>query len=147
MPLALHNQLMGFTSKLLLHNNTFQHNQPFFGLNPISLPFHDTTRGTRLRRGPRFPVAAISQDFIKTTLRVHAEKPVQFKVRAVVTVRNKIREDFRDTMLKHLDAISDSIGTRNVVLELISTDIKPSKPFTTHHYYFPLSLRKHDKRI
>ncbi|WVZ21446.1 hypothetical protein V8G54_008768, partial [Vigna mungo] len=80
---------------------------------------------TRLRRGPRFPVAAISQDFIKTTLRVHAEKPVQFKVRAVVTVRNKIREDFRETMLKHLDAISDSIGTRNVVLELISTDINP----------------------
>ncbi|XP_047173767.1 linoleate 13S-lipoxygenase 3-1, chloroplastic-like [Vigna umbellata] len=133
MPVALHNQLMGFTSfasassKPLLHNNTFQHNQPLFGLNPISFPFHNTTRGTRLRRGPRFPVAAISQDFIKTTLRVHAEKPVQFKVRAVVTVRNKIRENFRETMLKHLDAISDSIGTRNVVLELIGTDIDPKR--------------------
>ncbi|BAU03422.1 hypothetical protein VIGAN_UM102700 [Vigna angularis var. angularis] len=30
-------------------------------------------------------------------------------------------------MLKHLDAISDSIGTRNVVLELISTDIDPKR--------------------
>ncbi|QCE13407.1 linoleate 13S-lipoxygenase 3-1, chloroplastic-like [Vigna unguiculata] len=131
MPVALHNELMGFTSfasassKLLLQNNTFRHNQPLFGLNPISLPFQNTTRGTRLRREARFPVAAISQDFMKTTLRVHAEKPVQFKVRAVVTVRNKIREDFKETMLKHLDAITDRIGTRNVVLELISTDIDP----------------------
>ncbi|KAG4976050.1 hypothetical protein JHK86_035524 [Glycine max] len=65
------------------------------------------------------------KDLIKTTLTVHAKKPLQFKVRAVVTVRNKIKEDFKETMLKHLDAINDSIGTRNVVLELISTEIDP----------------------
>ncbi|KAG4967647.1 hypothetical protein JHK87_033298 [Glycine soja] len=47
------------------------------------------------------------------------------KVRAVVIVRNKIKEDFKETMLKHLDAINDSIGTRNVVLEFISTEIDP----------------------
>ncbi|XP_014624147.1 linoleate 13S-lipoxygenase 3-1, chloroplastic-like [Glycine max] len=56
---------------------------------------------------------------------VHTKKPLQFKVRAVVTVRNKIKEDFKETMLKHLDAINDSIETRNVVLELISTEIDP----------------------
>ncbi|KAG5118939.1 hypothetical protein JHK82_033359 [Glycine max] len=65
------------------------------------------------------------KDLIKTTLTVHAKKPLQFKVRAVVTVRNKIKEDSKETMLKHLDAINDSIGTRNVVLELISTEIDP----------------------
>ncbi|RZB60564.1 Aminopeptidase M1 [Glycine soja] len=63
--------------------------------------------------------------WLKTTLTVHAKKPLQFKVRAVVTVRNKIKEDFKETMLKHLDAINDSIGTRNVVLELISIEIDP----------------------
>ncbi|KAL9314987.1 hypothetical protein ACSQ67_020439 [Phaseolus vulgaris] len=117
MPVALPNQLTGLTSfassNLLLHSN------------PMLLPFQNTRRGTRFRKTARFPVAAISQNFMKTTLRVHAEKAVQFKVRAVVTVRNKIREDFRETMLKHLDAISDRIGTRNVVLELISNDIDP----------------------
>jgi len=131
MPVALANQLTGLTSfassNLLLHSN------------PMLLPFQNTRRGTRFRKTARFPVAAISQNFMKTTLRVHAEKAVQFKVRAVVTVRNKIREDFRETMLKHLDAISDRIGTRNVVLELISNDIDPSKPITiTSH----LSLHK-----
>jgi len=144
MPMALPNQLMfaqSASSKVLLHNNTFQHNQPILGLNPILLPFQNTKRCTRLRKASRFPVAAISQDLIKTTLRVHAEKPVQFKVRAVVTVRNKTREDFRETMLKHLDAISDRIGTRNVVLELISNDIDPSKPITTHHSLYV----KHDR--
>ncbi|KAL5172259.1 Aminopeptidase M1 [Glycine soja] len=63
--------------------------------------------------------------WLKTTLTVHTKKPLQFKVRAVVTVRNKIKEDFKETMLKHLDAINDSIGTRNVVLELINTEIDP----------------------
>ncbi|KAG5017228.1 hypothetical protein JHK85_023364 [Glycine max] len=70
-------------------------------------------------------VLNLFEDLIKTTLTVHAKKPLQFKVRAVVTVRNKIKEDFKETMLKHLDAINDSIGTRNVVLELISTEIDP----------------------
>ncbi|KAJ1383439.1 PLAT/LH2 domain superfamily [Sesbania bispinosa] len=71
----------------------------------------------------RFPVAAISEDFVKAS--VHAEKPVQFKVRAVVTVRNKIKEDFKETIVKHFDAVIGWLG-RYVVLELISTDIDPS---------------------
>ena len=54
-----------------------------------------------------------------------------------VTVRNKIKEDFKETMLKHLDAINDSIGTRNVVLELISIEIDPSKPaFLINNFLF-----------
>ncbi|KAG5098125.1 hypothetical protein JHK82_047979 [Glycine max] len=71
----------------------------------------------RLRKGAKFPMAAISEDLIKTTLIVHAEKLVQFKVRAVVTMRNKMKEDFKETILKHFDAINNRIGTRNIVLD------------------------------
>uniref|UniRef100_A0A1J3DSB0 Lipoxygenase n=1 Tax=Noccaea caerulescens TaxID=107243 RepID=A0A1J3DSB0_NOCCA len=79
-------------------------------------------------------VAAISEDLVKT-LRIKTvgrnqeekkeeEKAVKFKVRAVVTVRNKNKEDFKETLVKHLDAFTDKIG-RNVVLELISTQVDP----------------------
>ncbi|CAE5963891.1 unnamed protein product [Arabidopsis arenosa] len=79
-------------------------------------------------------VAAISEDLVKT-LRISTvgrkqekeeeeEKSVKFKVRAVATVRNKNKEDFKDTLVKHLDAFTDQIG-RNVVLELISTQVDP----------------------
>lgn len=68
------------------------------------------------------PVAAISENLVKPIV----EKPVKFKVRAVVTVRKKHKEDLRETIVKHLDALSDKIG-RNVVLELVSIDIDPSK--------------------
>ncbi|CAF1909585.1 unnamed protein product [Brassica oleracea] len=78
-------------------------------------------------------VAAISEDLVKT-LRFNTlgrnqeneevEKAVQFKVRAVVTVRNKNKEDFKETLVKHLDAFTDKIG-RNVVLELISIQVDP----------------------
>jgi len=71
----------------------------------------------RLRKGAKFPMAAISEDLIKTTLIVHAEKLVQFKVRVVVTMRNKMKEDFKETILKHFDAINNRIGTRNIVLD------------------------------
>jgi len=81
-------------------------------------------------------VAAISEDLVKT-LRISTvgrkqekeeeeEKSVKFKVRAVATVRNKNKEDFKETLVKHLDAFTDKIG-RNVVLELMSTQVDPSK--------------------
>ncbi|KAL3343919.1 hypothetical protein AABB24_027443 [Solanum stoloniferum] len=66
-------------------------------------------------------MAAISENLIK----VVPEKAVKFKVRAVVTVRNKNKEDLKETIVKHLDAFTDKIG-RNVTLELISTDMDPN---------------------
>ncbi|KAK7255730.1 hypothetical protein RIF29_29149 [Crotalaria pallida] len=95
-------------------------------------PFENRTRVVRLRKAARFPVAAISEDLVKTSSSssssssssVPVEKPVKFKVRAVVTVRNKIKEDFKEILVKQLDAIADSVG-RNVVLELVSTEIDP----------------------
>ncbi|GER28382.1 lipoxygenase [Striga asiatica] len=68
------------------------------------------------------PVAAIIEDL--DLVKVVPEKAVKFKVRAVVTVRNKNKEDFNEALVKHLDSFADKIG-RNVVLELISNDIDP----------------------
>lgn len=74
------------------------------------------------------PVAAVSEDLVRRSVPAAAdnvpEKPVKFKVRAVVTVRNKNKEDLKDTLVKHLDAFTDKIG-RNVVFELISTELDP----------------------
>lgn len=46
------------------------------------------------------------------------------KVRAVVTVRNKNKEDLKETIFRHVDALTDKIG-KNVVLQLVSTDLDP----------------------
>lgn len=119
--------------KVLLGNSIQQNNRYF--INPVSVPLGNR-RVLRLRKSAKFPVAAISEDLVKGSSSsssppppsVPAEKPVKFKVRAVVTVKNKIKEDFKETFVKHLDALTDRIG-RNVVLELISTEIDPSKSY------------------
>lgn len=88
-------------------------------------------------RGKRLsvrPVAAVSEDYylIKTSqpsdLLGHNHDDsgdAKFKVRAVVTVRNKIKEDLKEALVKHIDNLSDKIG-RNVVLQLVSSEIDPS---------------------
>nr|AAR84664.1 lipoxygenase [Carica papaya] len=84
------------------------------------------------RRTNPVVVAALSEDLIKSigssnssSGRENENKAVKFKVRAVMTVRNKSKQDLKDTIVKHLDAFSEKIG-RNVVLELISsTEIDP----------------------
>jgi lipoxygenase len=93
------------------------------------VPLQQIRRQEQVRRvvkGP--PVAVISEDIIKannnTSLPV---KAVKFKVRALVTVRNKHKEDLKETIVKRLDALTDNIIGRNVVLELISTEVDPSK--------------------
>lgn len=78
-------------------------------------------------------VAAISEDL--DLVKVVPEKAVKFKVRAVVTVRNKNKEDFKETLVKHVDAFTDKIG-RNVALELISTDYDPSEFKTQMFLHF-----------
>lgn len=94
--------------------------------NQFFLPLEGKRVQQVIRRGVKSttPVAAISEDL--DLVKVVPEKAVKFKVRAVVTVRNKNKEDLKETLVKHLDAFTDKIG-RNVVLELISTDIDPSK--------------------
>lgn len=93
-----------------------------------------STRVVRLKKALKVPVAAISEDLLKPS--VTAEKAVGFRVRAVVTVRNKMKEDFRETILKHFDALTDQLG-RNVVLQLVSIEIDPSKVFI---FFFSFSI-------
>ncbi|KDP40689.1 hypothetical protein JCGZ_24688 [Jatropha curcas] len=81
-----------------------------------------------VKRVVRAPVAAISEDLIKAsntnTNNILPEKAVKFKVRAVITVRNKHKEDLKETIAKKWDAFMDKLG-RNVVLELISNEVDP----------------------
>ncbi|GMJ10252.1 Arabidopsis thaliana lipoxygenase 4, lipoxygenase 4 [Hibiscus trionum] len=68
-------------------------------------------------------VAAVSENLIKA-LSNHKEKAVEFKVRAAVTIRNKNKDDFKETLVKHFDAFTNMLG-KNVVLELISNEQDP----------------------
>jgi hypothetical protein len=70
-------------------------------------------------------VAAISEKLDKIEV-ITEEKTVKRNVRAVITVRRKLKEDIKDAIANNLDALSDMVG-RNVVLELISTQIDPSE--------------------
>ncbi|PQM42076.1 linoleate 13S-lipoxygenase 3-1 chloroplastic [Prunus yedoensis var. nudiflora] len=106
-------QFVSSSSKLLFSQNQFL-------VRPSLVP--SQRRREHLRKANRGAVAAISEDLVKIVPVFSAEKPVKFKVRAVVTVRNKIKEDLKETISKHLDALTEKIG-RNVALELISTEI------------------------
>ena len=145
--------LFASSSSRVLLRHSFQQKQTPFLISPVLVPL-ENRRMVRLRKAAKFPVAAISEDLVRdpssssssssstTTssssssssssvpvpVPLPAEKPVKFRVRAVVTVRNKIKEDFKETLVKHFDALTDKIG-RNVVLELVSTEIDPSKTF------------------
>ncbi|XP_010932453.2 putative lipoxygenase 5 [Elaeis guineensis] len=74
-----------------------------------------------VRRVVTTPTAAVVTERV---VKVAAEKPVSFKVRAAVTVRKKKKEDFKAKIARQLDAFSDKLG-RNIVLELVSTEIDP----------------------
>jgi len=140
--MALTKQIMGSS---LLERSLFVPSSPsssLFNQTRFLVPL-ESKRVVRVRKAAKFPVATISEDLLKgsssssssssspsssSTSLVSAEKPVKFKVRAVITVRNKIKEDLKETIVKHIDALADKIG-RNVVLELVSTEIDPSKNY------------------
>ncbi|VFQ98599.1 unnamed protein product [Cuscuta campestris] len=70
--------------------------------------------------------AAVSSDQMGARVVVPEKAAAKVEVRAVVTVRNKDYEDFKETLVKHLDNLSESLG-RNVVLQLISSSQIDSK--------------------
>lgn len=101
----------------------YQKTNQLFWVNSVS-----QKRRVGLRRkavGVKPVVAAISENLVRAVV---PEKAVKYKVRGVVTVRNKNKEDLTETLFKHFDAFTDKIG-RNVVLELVSTEIDPSMSF------------------
>ncbi|OAY70522.1 putative lipoxygenase 5 [Ananas comosus] len=66
--------------------------------------------------------AAVTERIVR--METEIEKPVKFTVRAAATVRRRRKEDVKGMIANQIDAYSDKIG-RNVVLELISTEIDP----------------------
>lgn len=54
------------------------------------------------------------------------ERPEKVLMRAALTVRRKQKEDLKEALAGHLDALWDMVG-QNVALELISTKIHPGK--------------------
>jgi hypothetical protein len=135
--MAMAKEIMGVS---LIDRSSFLTKQNKFLVNPFALPL-EKRRAVPLRKVVRGPVAAISEDLVKKALPlpVPSDKTEKFKVRAVVTVRNKSKEDLKDSIVKHLDAFTDKIG-RNVVLQLVSTEIDPSKPI--FFLYFCVRIRQ-----
>lgn len=70
--------------------------------------------------------AAVTERIVR--METEIEKPVKFTVRAAATVRRRRKENVKGMIANQIDAYSDKIG-RNVVLELISTEIDPSEIF------------------
>ncbi|KAL8458708.1 hypothetical protein ACS0TY_036276 [Phlomoides rotata] len=119
--MALSREIMGSS---FLASSSSSSTRFFLNQKPFFLPLEGKKVQLVIRKGVKSttPVAAVSEDL--DLVKVVPEKAVRFKVRAVVTVRNKNKEDLKETIVKHLDAFTDKIG-RNVALELISTDIDP----------------------
>ncbi|KAL6649324.1 hypothetical protein ACP70R_013548 [Stipagrostis hirtigluma subsp. patula] len=99
-------------------------------------PFHRTPQqqgmGRRQRRGVKV-VAAISEDLPRLAApggkgpgaaAGEGRRPEKVAVRAALTVRRKQKEDLKEAVAGHLDALWDMLG-RSVALELISTKIHP----------------------
>ncbi|KAB2061012.1 hypothetical protein ES319_A10G058400v1 [Gossypium barbadense] len=132
--MAVAKEMMGCSSfvsssKVFL-NSTYgfqQKQNRFLFVKPVWVPMEQKRR-VHLRKAAKVPVvAAISEDLIKAKAKAvpaQKEKAVEFKVTATITIRNKNKEDFKETLVKHFDAFTDMIG-RNVVLELISTEEDP----------------------
>ncbi|KAG6575441.1 Linoleate 13S-lipoxygenase 3-1, chloroplastic [Cucurbita argyrosperma subsp. argyrosperma] len=125
--MALANETMGSSflhkTSLVSQSRLFQRGYLEKQFRPFGVvPMEKKRIVMNLRKAVNGPVAAISEDLVKAV--PLAEKPVKFKVRAVVTIRNKNKEDIKETIVKNLDAFTDRIG-QNVVLQLISTEIDP----------------------
>lgn len=69
------------------------------------------------------PTMAVVSDRVQRA--AVAEKAVKFKVRAIVTIRKKNKEDLKDIIGKHIDALYDRLG-KNVLLQIVSTEIDQS---------------------
>lgn len=62
---------------------------------------------------------------VKSSPAAAPDKPVQFVVKAIVTVRRKRKEALREAIEKHLDSLFDAVGS-NIVLQLVSEKIDPN---------------------
>ncbi|KAK1375898.1 Lipoxygenase [Heracleum sosnowskyi] len=123
--MALANEIMGFS---VLKNSSFVTSSNILLLNSH---FSCQRSGNRVCFSPvvcsdknRFqrttPLAAITESLVK----IAPELAVKFTVRAVITVRNNSKQDFKDSLVKRWDSLTNLIR-RNVVLQLVSTQVDP----------------------
>ncbi|GKA76598.1 linoleate 13S-lipoxygenase 3-1, chloroplastic [Tanacetum coccineum] len=120
-------------AKELMGTSILQENQPSFTNSKALKPMHQnhvsiSQNGSfRIRTKVVVVKSAISEDIAKFVTKSGEKdsKKVSFKVRGVLTVRNKVQEDFKETLVKKIDAFADQLIGRNVVLELFSLDIDP----------------------
>lgn len=131
--MAACSEIMGFLRPSFLLGNgslLLRGNQNKLGLAFPVLGPEGQGRRRRLRSAEKTvatPVkAAINEDVIRMVAGKQA-KVGKVMLRAALTVRRKHKEDIKDVIVNQLDALTDKIG-RNVMLELISTEINPSKP-------------------
>nr|GEX97966.1 linoleate 13S-lipoxygenase 3-1, chloroplastic-like [Tanacetum cinerariifolium] len=100
---------------------------PLLGFNILGNQFsyESDTRSTRPGTHPSDLETTLTQPAPFTRPATH---PIQedFKVRGVFTVRNKVHEDFKETLVRKIDTFTDQLIGRNVVLELFSLDVDPS---------------------
>ncbi|GJZ48289.1 lipoxygenase 1 [Tanacetum coccineum] len=121
-------------AKELMGTSILQEKQPSFTNSKALKPMHHnhvsiSENGSFRIRTKKVVVvkSAISEDIAKFVTKSGEKdsKKVSFKVRGVLTVRNKVQEDFKETLVKKIDAFADQLIGRNVVLELFSLDIDP----------------------
>ncbi|GKA16502.1 linoleate 13S-lipoxygenase 3-1, chloroplastic [Tanacetum coccineum] len=118
-------------AKELMGTSILQEKQPFIN-SKARKPMHQnpvsTSQNGSFKISTKVVVvkSAISEDIAKFVTKSDSKgKKVSFKVRGVLTVRNKVQEDFKETLVKKIDAFADQLIGRNVVLELFSLDIDP----------------------
>ncbi|GJS67054.1 linoleate 13S-lipoxygenase 3-1, chloroplastic-like protein [Tanacetum coccineum] len=119
-------------AKELIGTSILQEKQPSFTSSKALKPMHQnhvsiSENGSfRIRTKKVVVKSAISKDIAKFVTKSEKDsKKVSFKVRGVLTVRNKVQEDFKETLVKKIDAFADELIGRNVVLEFFSLDIDP----------------------
>ncbi|GJW20928.1 linoleate 13S-lipoxygenase 3-1, chloroplastic-like protein [Tanacetum coccineum] len=119
-------------AKELMGTSILQQKQPSFTSSKALKPMHQnhvsiSENGSFRIRTKKVVVvkSAISEDIAKFVTKSGEKdsKKVSFKVRGVLTVRNKVQEDFKETLVKKIDAFADQLIGRNVVLELFSLTI------------------------
>ena len=99
-------------------------------------------------------VAAISEDLPRLAApgtgtgkgAPEGRRPEKVLVRAALTVRRKHKEDLKEALAGHLDALWDMVG-RSVALELISTKIHASKQLTPPPRSSPSSSSNPPRRV
>ncbi|GJX67239.1 hypothetical protein Tco_0302966 [Tanacetum coccineum] len=99
-------------AKELMGTSILQEKQPSFhnSLKPMHHHNHvSISENGSFRISTKVVVkSAISEDIAKFVIKSDSkDKKVSFKVRGVLTVRNKVQEDFKETLVKKIDAFAD----------------------------------------